>query len=397
MSEENIFGRQLEILSGYPFRSSCFNSNGKGIPIIRIRDLLKQSSETYFSGDYDTSYLVSKGDILVGMDGDFNAIKWSGPQSLLNQRICKLSTKDPLLLDQDYLYHCLQPQLNSIYKRTAQTTVKHLSVSDLYKIEFQLPPLVEQRKIAEILSGIDKLSEYIKLKIMKLEKLKISLINDLIQNGIKNYIFKDSEFGKIPKSWDIINFKDIFSKNTYGPRFNANNYAQDGNVKTIRGTDILENFKINYEQVPRAKLDTEIISKHSLNQGDVIMITTAECGSSAVFDQQNIPYICSAYAIRLEPNKKVKSNYCTYFLQSEIAKRQIQKFIRKGTVSNLPGSDVMKIRIPLPTIEEQNQIISSLIAIDELIKDSRNKLKVNILLKNSLSQDLLSGNKRVKV
>ena len=57
----------------------------------------------------------------------------------------------------------------------------------------------------------------------------------------------------------------------------------------------------------------------------------------------------------------------------------------------------MKIRIPLPTIEEQNQIISSLIAIDELIKDSRNKLKVNILLKNSLSQDLLSGNKRVKV
>ncbi len=214
---------------------------------------------------------------------------------------------------------------------------------------------------------------------------------------ITNYVFKDSELGKIPNSWDIVNFKDIFSRNTYGPRFNASNYAQDGNVKTIRGTDILENFNINYEQVPLAKLDAEIISNHSLNHGDIVMITTAECGFSAVFKQQNIPYICSAYAIRLEPNKKVNSNYCAYFLQSEIAKRQIQKFVRKGTVSNLPGSDVMKIRIPLPTIEEQNQIVSALEAIEELIKDSGSKLKVNLLLKNSLSQDLLLGHKRVNV
>tara|TARA_Y100000589_G_C27176785_1_gene639081 strand:+ start:1338 stop:2513 length:1176 start_codon:yes stop_codon:yes gene_type:complete len=294
-----------------------------------------------------------------------------------------------------YIFYLLNSQ--NLKSLNESTGVPSLSRNDLHSIKVNLPPLPEQKKIAEILSRIDILIKNIKLKIKKLEKLKISLINNLIQKGIKNYVFKDSELGKIPNSWDIVNFKDIFSKNTYGPRFNASNYAQDGNVKTIRGTDILENLKINYKQVPLAKLDEEIISNHSLNHGDIVMITTAECGFSAVFKQQNIPYICSAYAIRLEPNKKVNSNYCAYFLQSEIAKRQIQKFVRKGTVSNLPGSDVMKIRIPLPTIEEQNQIVSALEAIEELIKDSGSKLKVNLLLKNSLSQDLLSGHKRVNV
>ncbi|KGF91902.1 MULTISPECIES: restriction endonuclease subunit S [Prochlorococcus] len=318
--------------------------------------------------------------------------------STINEHLFRLRCKNGTA-DQEFLFHYLNSELakKQILLLITGSAQPGLNSKFTEFVKIELPPLPEQKKIAEILSGIDKLIENIKLKIKKLEKLKISLINNLIQKGIKNYIFKDSELGKIPNNWDIVDFKDIFSKNTYGPRFNASNYAQDGNVKTIRGTDILENFNINYEQVPLAKLDTEMISNHSLNHGDIVMITTAECGCSAVFNQQNIPYICSAYAIRLEPNKKVNSNFCIYFLQSEIAKRQIQKFVRKGTVSNLPGSDVMKIRIPLPKIEEQNQIVSSLKAIEELIKYSRNKLKVNLLLKNSLSQDLLSGHKRVNV
>ena len=155
MSEAKTLGDYIQILSGFPFPSTGFTSERNGRPIIRIRDLQKQNPETYFAGDYDHSFLVSEGDLLVGMDGDFNAIKWQGPPSLLNQRICKITTKDPSVLDQEFLYHSLQPQLARIHSGTAQTTVKHLSTKDLYGIAAELPPLPEQRKIAEILSAID--------------------------------------------------------------------------------------------------------------------------------------------------------------------------------------------------------------------------------------------------
>ena len=86
----------------------------------------------------------------------------------------------------------------------------------------------------------------------------------MIHRGIKKHVFKGTELGEIP-ILGMLFVSMISSKNTYGPRFNASNYDEDGNVKTIRGTDILENFNINYAQVPLAKLDAELISKHSLN------------------------------------------------------------------------------------------------------------------------------------
>ena len=62
-------GEYVNILSGFAFKSEKFNTDGRGIPLVRIRDITRGDSETYFDGEYDRQFLVKDGDILIGMDG----------------------------------------------------------------------------------------------------------------------------------------------------------------------------------------------------------------------------------------------------------------------------------------------------------------------------------------
>ena len=84
-----------EVLNGFAFKSSQF-SRDEGMPLIRIRDVGADSSDTTYVGDYDQRYVVRAGDLLVGMDGDFNCARWRGPNGLLNQRVCRVFLKSDI-------------------------------------------------------------------------------------------------------------------------------------------------------------------------------------------------------------------------------------------------------------------------------------------------------------
>ncbi len=57
-------------------------------------------------------------------------------------------------------------------------------------------------------------------------------------------------------------FGKVVESNLYGPRFNADDYSETGNVRTIRGTDLGRDGEIKYQQVPLAKLDENTIANH---------------------------------------------------------------------------------------------------------------------------------------
>ena len=98
-------GSDIEILSGFPFKSENFTNDPSHTGLIRIRDLVRQSLDTFFQGDFEQQYLVSKGDVLIGMDGDFQIVKWAAEDALLNQRICKIVTENSDYFSLDYLFH----------------------------------------------------------------------------------------------------------------------------------------------------------------------------------------------------------------------------------------------------------------------------------------------------
>ena len=142
-------GEVATILNGYPFESARFR-NDKGMPLVRIRDINRGATETFFDGDYDPAFLVKRGDLLVGMDGDFHCQPWAGDAALLNQRVCRI-TPDENRYAQQFLRYVLPGYLSAINAQTPSVTVKHLSSRTVADIPLPLPPLAEQLQIvAEI-------------------------------------------------------------------------------------------------------------------------------------------------------------------------------------------------------------------------------------------------------
>lgn len=131
-------GDVCEILNGFAFSSKKFGAEGD-MPIIRIRDVVSGTTSTYYSGDWDEKYLIQAGEILVGMDGDFNYARWNSAPALLNQRVCKVSADEQHITDA-YLFHVLQFPLRDIWEKTAFVTVKHLSAKRLAEALIPLPP-----------------------------------------------------------------------------------------------------------------------------------------------------------------------------------------------------------------------------------------------------------------
>ena len=158
-----------DIQYGYAFDSKCFTEDSSYPQLVRIRDVKRGYSETYYSGDYPEEYILSEGDLLVGMDGEFNIARWKSSGALLNQRVCKLTAK--VGINGEYIRFAMSKALKEIERKTAFVTVKHLSAKELNKLELDVPKLSEQDRIADTLNRLEKVIEARQEELDKLDDL----------------------------------------------------------------------------------------------------------------------------------------------------------------------------------------------------------------------------------
>ena len=160
-----------DIQYGYSFDSACFTDDASYPPLVRIRDVKRGFSETYYSGEYSKEYILHGGDLLVGMDGEFNIARWKGVDALLNQRVCKLTARKGT--NEEYLRFAMVRALKSIEDKTAFVTVKHLSAKELNKLELDMPDIDEQNIRADSLKTLEK--------IISLREKALKGLDDLIK------------------------------------------------------------------------------------------------------------------------------------------------------------------------------------------------------------------------
>lgn len=142
-----------EVLNGFPFDSDRFNAEA-GHPVIRIRDVVRGTTRTFYSGAAPEGFWIDKGEILIGMDGDFNAAIWKSSRALLNQRVLRLKSQDDTMYDGRFLFHVIGGYLQAINAHTSSVTVKHLSSKTVLSIPLPLPPIEEQKRIAQKLDAL---------------------------------------------------------------------------------------------------------------------------------------------------------------------------------------------------------------------------------------------------
>ncbi|PWK28222.1 type I restriction enzyme S subunit [Arcicella aurantiaca] len=385
--------------------------DGQRIPIKKeIRELIKGSIPYYGASgiiDFVNDYIFDEELILLGEDGE-NVISRNLPlafkisgKNWVNNHAHVLRAKHGY--DTDFLVYLLENRdYTDIVSGSAQPKINQ---NNLMKLVFNVPEsLQKQQKIAKILSTCDEVIEKTEAAIAKYKAIKQGMMHDLFTRGIDvstgklrpsyqeaQELYKESELGMIPKEWEVSTFGRYTTHNLYGPRFSANDYHIDGNVKTIRGTDFTKDGNILYDQAPVAMLDKSKILPHILKSGDIVMITTADCGLTAVFEEQDIDFISSAYAVKYRFNEHINPYFIKYLMQTESLLKQVNKCIRQGTLGNLPGSDVLKFLFCKPELDEQIEIVERFKSLFQKLQAEESSLSKYKKLKEGLMQDLLTG------
>lgn len=127
-----------DVLYGFPCDASLFNTDGMGMPLARIRDVLAGKTDTYTIEQVPERYILSRGDLLVGMDGNFHVANWKTDGGILCQRVCKIYSKDEAILLNGFLSHLLKPIMKRIEDNKQGGTVKHLLDKDIKAITIQI-------------------------------------------------------------------------------------------------------------------------------------------------------------------------------------------------------------------------------------------------------------------
>lgn len=123
---------------GYAFDGSQFNDSGNGMPIIRIRNIPSGITSDYTTEDADVKYLISNGEILVGMDGEFHINSWSGDNAYLVQRSCCFRPKKKEM--NGWLLWAINEPIKFYERTVVGATVSHLGKKHIDAIELLTGP-----------------------------------------------------------------------------------------------------------------------------------------------------------------------------------------------------------------------------------------------------------------
>lgn len=127
-----------DVTYGFAFKSNKFCDNAELNPVVRIRDIQDNHTNTYTDEPCEDKYLIGKNAILIGMDGIFHMCLWNGERAYLNQRVVMLNSKEKGLCNY-LLYLAIRPQIKYWEQVISGTTVAHLGDKHLRRVKVLFP------------------------------------------------------------------------------------------------------------------------------------------------------------------------------------------------------------------------------------------------------------------
>ena len=342
------------------------------------------------------SNLVPANTVVMATRMNVGAVFRSGVPIAINQDLRALIPAQSL--STDYLFYFLQANSNALGRLATGTTVKGLRTDTLRSLQVQLPPLPEQRKIADILSSVDAAIEKTQAIIDQVQVIKRGLMQELLTWGLPGIHtrFRHTEIGQMPEDWDVSAISDLCDRMFVGIAQAATHAYAERGVPIVRTTNVRE----NHLDVEKLFLITDEFAREmrskTLCGGDVLTARTGYPGTSVVVPESLEGAQCFTLLVS-RPGPRLRSRYLCHTMNSEHGRRIVSRGQAGGAQQNLNVSVFKKARIGVPSLEEQDAICEVLDACYMLMNREESWKEALLDIKSSLMSALLTGELRVSV
>ena len=324
-------------------------------------------------------------DVLINKDGAQTGkvglyMPLSNGPACINEHVFLLRGNEDEIT-QEFLYYCLlsEPGQRQIRTQISGSAQPGLKSSFVHGVHAEIPDsTIEQSKIAEILSTVDRAIEQTESLIAKQQRIKIGLMQDLLKRGIdeqgnlrseETHKFKDSPLGRIPVEWEP---------------------TQIGKLASLqRGHDITED---ELQDGPFPVVSSGGIvgyHAHGTSKGpNVVVGRKGTIGKVHYLESEFWAHDTSLYVTEFFGNHERFVFYL--FCHLDLA-----RFGTKSGSPSLNRNDIHPLWIGRPSPDEQVKIANRLLETDKYRESLELRLGKVKLLKTALMQDLLTGEKRV--
>ena len=360
-----------DIQYGYAFDSAQF-SETEGIPLVRIRDVVRGFSETYTTEAFPEEYRVLDGDILIGMDGEFNIARWHGGTAALNQRVCRLIPRE---VDAEYIFYFMPSALKAIEDKTPFVTVKHLSAKELNKVMVPIPTLEEQIRIGTVLNKVRE--------IIDARQRQLRTLDTLIK---ARFVEMFGAFPENPMGWETGTIRDVVSDVRYGSSRPA---VEGGRYPYLRMNNITYGGELDLTDTKQIDVPENELEKCTVRRGDVLFNRTNSkelVGKTCVYNRDEM-MVLAGFVIRIRVNNQMLPDFLSAFLNTDFSKAMLLGMCKTAIgQANINAQEMQGIGIYIPPIEKQREFALFNAQVDKSKLSIQQGLEKLETLKQSLMQ-----------
>ena len=381
-----------------PINNPKWFSEKKNVGWIRISDVTKtkkylNSTEQYLSDEgIAKSRLVKPNDLIMSICATVGKPIILNIDACIHDGFILFDNLNNNKIITEYLYYLLQKKEEE-FKGMGQTgTQANLNTNIVGSTLIAIPTIEEQKKIALILSTVDEEINNVDALIEKNKELKKGLMQTLLTKGIGHTKFKKTEIGEIPEEWGVEklgNIVEVISGAT--PKTNINEYWDNGDIYWATPTDITSNGKyISITEKTITESGLKNCSAKLLPIGSILMSSRATIGERCI---NTVPMATNQGFKSLVCKARVNNEFIYYYI--DILKEKLIGLASGSTFLEVSKKVVEDVKVAVPSLEEQEKIVSILSEIDDKIHEYENKKQKLEELKKGLMQQLLTGKMRV--
>ncbi|HBN7148707.1 TPA: restriction endonuclease subunit S [Escherichia coli] len=273
----------------------------------------------------------------------------------------------------------------------------NIGQKDLARVCILVPPLAEQKKIAQILSTWDKAISVTEKLLTNSQQQKKALMQQLL-TGKKRLL--DENGVRFSGEWEYTIFGNL--GDTYTGLTGKTKEDFGAGKPYIPYINIFKNSRIDIQNLEYVQVNDDE-RQSVVKYGDIFFTTSSETPeevgmSSVLLEEVSEVFLNSfCFGFRLNNFETLIPKYARYLFRSEHVRRQISTLGQGATRYNLSKRQLIKLELKLPCVEEQQKIAAVLSAADAEISTLEKKLACLRDEKKALMQQLLTGKRRVKV